>query len=87
MALPNKPAGELPATLDPAIVELDADILIVGGGMAACGTAYEIKKWAPEGTKILLTDKAALERSGLKKLRPWQEALRAYLEARRQKND
>ncbi len=44
MALPNKPAGELPATLDPAIVELDTDILIVGGGMAACGTAYEIKE-------------------------------------------
>ena len=38
MALPNKPLGELPATLDPAIVELDTDILIVGGGMAACGT-------------------------------------------------
>ena len=50
MALPNKPLGELPATLDPAIVELDTDILIVGGGMAACGTAYEIKKWAPEGS-------------------------------------
>jgi adenylylsulfate reductase subunit A len=64
MALPNKPAGELLATLDPAVVELETDILIVGGGMAACGTAYEIKKWAPEGTKILLTDKAALERSG-----------------------
>ena len=64
MALPNKPAGELAATIDPAIVELDTDILIVGGGMAACGTAYEIKKWAPEGTKILLCDKAALERSG-----------------------
>jgi adenylylsulfate reductase subunit A len=64
MALPNKPAGELLATLDPAIAELETDILIVGGGMAACGTAYEIKKWAPEGTKILLCDKAALERSG-----------------------
>jgi adenylylsulfate reductase subunit A len=64
MALPNKPLGELIATLDPAIDEREVDILIVGGGMAACGTAYEIKKWAPEGTRILLCDKAALERSG-----------------------
>jgi adenylylsulfate reductase subunit A len=64
MALPNKPLGELPATLDPAIEELETDILIVGGGMAACGTAYEIKKWASDDTKILLCDKAALERSG-----------------------
>jgi adenylylsulfate reductase subunit A len=64
MALPNKPTGELPATLDPAIEELETDVLIVGGGMAACGTAYEIKKWASDDTKILLCDKAALERSG-----------------------
>ena len=64
MALPNKPLGELVATIDPAIEELETDILFVGGGMAICGTAYEIKKWAPEGTKILLCDKAALERSG-----------------------
>lgn len=64
MALPNKPLGELPATLDPAIEEIETDILIVGGGMSACGTAYEIKKWAAEGTKILLVDKAAMERSG-----------------------
>ncbi len=64
MALPNQPGGELPCTLDPEIVEKETDILIVGGGMAACGTAYEIKKWASDDTKILLVDKAALERSG-----------------------
>lgn len=64
MALPNKPLGELVATIDPAIEELETDILFVGGGMAVCGTAYEIRKWAPEGTKMLLCDKAALERSG-----------------------
>lgn len=63
MALPNKPLGELPATLDPEVVELDTDILLVGGGMACCGAAYEIKKWAPDA-KILLVDKAAMERSG-----------------------
>ncbi len=64
MALPNKPSGELAATLDPAIDEREVDILLVGGGMAVCGTAYEIKKWASPDTKILLCDKAALERSG-----------------------
>ncbi|MEE4314895.1 MAG: adenylyl-sulfate reductase subunit alpha [Desulfofustis sp.] len=64
MALPNKPKGELKATVNPEVVEMEVDALIVGGGMAACGTAFEIKKWAPEGMKILLVDKAALERSG-----------------------
>ena len=64
MALPNKPKGELLAVVDPEIVEMDVDALIIGGGMAACGTAFEIKKWAPEDLKILLVDKASLERSG-----------------------
>jgi adenylylsulfate reductase, subunit A len=64
MALPNKPKGELKAVVNPEVVEMEVDALIVGGGMAACGTAFEIKKWAPEGMKILLVDKAALERSG-----------------------
>ncbi|MEW6220790.1 MAG: adenylyl-sulfate reductase subunit alpha [Thermodesulfobacteriota bacterium] len=64
MALPNKPLGELPVVANPAIAEHECDILIVGGGMAACGTAFEIKKWAPAGTKIILVDKAAMERSG-----------------------
>ncbi|MBW2682904.1 MAG: adenylyl-sulfate reductase subunit alpha, partial [Deltaproteobacteria bacterium] len=48
----------------PEVVEMDVDVLIVGGGMAACGTAFEIKKWAPEDLKILLVDKASVERSG-----------------------
>jgi adenylylsulfate reductase subunit A len=64
MALPNKPLGELPAVENPEIAEHECDILIVGGGMAACGTAFEIKKWAPADMKILLCDKAAMERSG-----------------------
>jgi len=63
MALPNKPLGETKAVRDPAVEEREVDILIVGGGMAACGTAFEIKKWAPDA-KILLCDKAAMERSG-----------------------
>jgi len=64
MALPNKPLGELKAVSNPEIKEMDVDILIVGGGMAACGTAFEVKKWADEDTSILLVDKASLERSG-----------------------
>jgi len=49
---------------DPQIVQIDTDLLIIGGGMAACGAAYEAKKWAPESMKITLVDKAAMERSG-----------------------
>jgi adenylylsulfate reductase, subunit A len=63
MALPKKVKGELAAVRDPEVEEREVDLLIVGGGMAACGSAFEIKKWAPD-KKILLVDKAALERSG-----------------------
>ncbi len=50
---------------NPEIIEEEVDILIIGGGMASCGTAVEIMRWA-EGTdlKIKLVDKAALDRSG-----------------------
>ncbi|MCX5881564.1 MAG: adenylyl-sulfate reductase subunit alpha [Deltaproteobacteria bacterium] len=64
MALPNKILGETKAERDPKVVEREVDILIVGGGMAACGTAFEVKKWASDDTKILLCDKAAMDRSG-----------------------
>lgn len=64
MALPNKPVGELKAVREPEVDKREVDVLIVGGGMAACGTAFEIKKWASDDVKILLCDKAALERSG-----------------------
>jgi adenylylsulfate reductase subunit A len=63
MALPNKPTGELLAVKDPAVEEREVDILIVGGGMAACGAAFEVKKWSGD-MKVLLCDKAAMERSG-----------------------
>ena len=46
MALPNKPTGELLAVKDPAVEEREVDILIVGGGMAACGAGFEVKKWS-----------------------------------------
>ena len=49
----------------PEVVEEEVDILIIGGGMAACGAAFEIARWAA-GTnlKIKLVDKAAMSRSG-----------------------
>ena len=49
----------------PEIIEEEVDILIIGGGMAACGCAFEVMRWA-EGTslKIKLVDKAAIDRSG-----------------------
>ena len=64
MALPNKPLGELKAVRDPEVEEREVDILIVGGGMAACGTAFEVKKWLGDDQTVLLCDKAAMERSG-----------------------
>jgi adenylylsulfate reductase subunit A len=64
MALPNKPQGELKAVRDPEVVEREVDVLIVGGGMAACGSAFEAKKWLGDNQTILLCDKASMERSG-----------------------
>ena len=46
-------------------VELSTDLLIVGGGMAACGAAFETSYWAKKNNlSVLLVDKAALDRSG-----------------------
>ena len=54
MALPNKPLGELPAVANPEIAEHECDVLIVGGGMAACGAAVEAGYWAKQnGLKVL----------------------------------
>ncbi len=49
---------------NPEIVDIETDILIVGGGMAACGAAFEAKRWAGDDVKITLVDKAAMDRSG-----------------------
>ncbi len=51
----------------PEIVEIETDILIVGGGMSACGAAFEAVRWnqaAGDKFKITLVDKAAMDRSG-----------------------
>ncbi|HEY3359268.1 MAG TPA: adenylyl-sulfate reductase subunit alpha [Polyangia bacterium] len=46
-------------------VEVDTDVLILGGGMAACGAAVEAAHWAKKnGLKVAMVDKAALDRSG-----------------------
>lgn len=48
----------------PEIVEVETDILIIGGGMAACGCAYEARRWAPDDMRVIMVDKAAVDRSG-----------------------
>ncbi|MDE5879898.1 MAG: adenylylsulfate reductase subunit alpha, partial [Desulfovibrio sp.] len=60
----NEPAKGVPIS-EPSVKTHDVDVLIVGGGMGACGVAYEAVRWGDKhGLKILLCDKAALERSG-----------------------
>ena len=29
----------------PEVIEEEVDMLIIGGGMAACGTAFEVPRW------------------------------------------
>jgi len=46
-------------------IEVETDLLILGGGMAACGAAVEAAHWAKKnGLKVTLVDKAAMDRSG-----------------------
>jgi len=46
-------------------VEVTTDVLICGGGMAACGAAVEAAYWAKKnGLKVALADKAVPTRSG-----------------------
>jgi len=46
-------------------VEVTSDLLILGGGMAACGAAVEASYWAKKNNlKVTLVDKAAMDRSG-----------------------
>ncbi|RLI72543.1 adenylylsulfate reductase subunit alpha, partial [Archaeoglobales archaeon] len=50
---------------DVETVEVETDVLIVGGGFAGCGAAYEAAYWAKAaGLKVTLVEKAAIERSG-----------------------
>ena len=46
-------------------VKVDTDLLILGGGMAACGAAVEAAYWAKKNNlKVTMVDKAAVDRSG-----------------------
>jgi len=46
-------------------VVVETDLLILGGGMAACGAAYEASYWAKKNKqRVCVVDKAAMERSG-----------------------
>jgi adenylylsulfate reductase subunit A len=45
--------------------EVTTDLLILGGGMGACGAAVEASYWAKQNNlKVTLVDKAAMDRSG-----------------------
>lgn len=46
-----------------SVKHIDCDILIVGGGFAGCGAAYEAGYWG-RGLKIVIAEKANIERSG-----------------------
>jgi adenylylsulfate reductase subunit A len=44
---------------------VECDVLVVGGGMAGCGAAYEAASRAKErGLRVVVAEKAAVERSG-----------------------
>ena len=46
-------------------VVVETDLLIVGGGMSACGATFEAAYWAKKnGLKVTVVDKAAMDRSG-----------------------
>ncbi|MBI4233311.1 MAG: adenylyl-sulfate reductase subunit alpha [Chloroflexi bacterium] len=48
---------------EPKVEVVPCDILVVGGGMAGCGAAFEAGYWG-EGLKVVMVEKAAVERSG-----------------------
>lgn len=50
---------------EPKIEIIESDVLILGGGMAGCGAAFEAAYWAQaNGLRVVLVEKAAIERSG-----------------------
>ena len=55
----------------PAIEEIETDLLLIGGGMACCGAAFEAARWAnPKKIKVTMVDKAGI----LETSRLWREA-------------
>ncbi|HEV2387866.1 MAG TPA: adenylyl-sulfate reductase subunit alpha [Candidatus Acidoferrales bacterium] len=50
---------------EPETELVECDVLIVGGGMAGTGAAFEAAYWAREkGLRVVIVEKAAMERSG-----------------------
>ena len=50
---------------EPQTEIVECDVLIVGGGMAGCGAAFEAAYWAKaKGLRVVMVEKAAIERSG-----------------------
>ena len=47
----------------PTTETIDCDILIIGGGMAGCGAAFEAKYWSGD-LRVVMVEKAVIERSG-----------------------
>jgi adenylylsulfate reductase subunit A len=45
------------------VKEVDSDILVIGGGMAGCGAAYEARYWG-KNLRILIAEKGQIDRSG-----------------------
>src|SRR3990170_4063022 len=44
---------------------VETDVLVLGGGMAGCGAAFEAAYWAKsKGLRVVIVEKAAVERSG-----------------------
>ena len=51
--------------VQPETEVVETDVLILGGGMAGCGAAFEAAYWArSKGLKVTMVEKAAIERSG-----------------------
>ena len=42
---------------------VECDVLVIGGGMAGCGAAFEATHWG-KGLRVVMVDKAATDRSG-----------------------
>ena len=51
--------------VEPETEVVECDVLIVGGGMAGCGAAFEAAYWArTKGGRVVMVEKGAIERSG-----------------------
>lgn len=65
--IPMKEDAKGVALAEPEVIQQHVDILMVGGGMGNCGVAFEAVRWADKyapDLKLMLVDKASLERSG-----------------------